>query len=262
MNSPGEVIQQYKTAANLEARSQLHQRFSVGSERWMRWMFDQWSLPPDAQILEVGCGTAALWQENLDRLPPGWTVLLSDQSKGMLQQARENLGAQAQRFRFEQFDMQAMPFSAARFDAVLANHMLYHVADLNKGLAEIRRVLKPGGRLYAATNGSRHMLELHELIHEFDPAIPHHPWRLGFSLENGAELLAPYFGKIELRRFPSSLRVTEVAPLVAYVMSMSMAAGAQAEDFAGFVATRLQERDGAIMIQKDTGLFCAVRKED
>jgi ubiquinone/menaquinone biosynthesis C-methylase UbiE len=223
----------------------------------MRWVFDQWSLPSGAQILEVGCGTGALWQENMDRLPPGWTVVLSDQSPGMLQQARENLRNQAQRFRFEQFDMQAMPLSAAQFDAVIANHMLYHVPDLNQGLAEIRRVLKPGGRLYAATNGSRHMLELHQLLHEFDPAIPLSPWRLGFSLENGAELLAPYFGQIELRRFSSSLRVTEVAPLVAYVMSMSMAAGAKEADFTAFAAAKLQAHNGAFTIQKDTGLFCA-----
>jgi ubiquinone/menaquinone biosynthesis C-methylase UbiE len=261
VNSPEGVFQQYKTAANLDARIQLHERFSVEPYPWMRWVFDKCSAPSDAHILEVGCGTGKLWQENLDRLPPGWTVVLSDQSAGMLQQARENLDHQAQRFRLEQFDIQAIPFAAAQFDAVIANHMLYHVPDLDKGLAEIRRVLRPGGLLYAATNGGQHMLELHELLHEFDQTIPRTPWRLGFSLENGAALLAPYFARIEVRRFPSSLRVTEVAPLVAYVMSMSLAAGAQEAAFAGFVATRLQEQNGEIVIRKDTGLFCAVRKE-
>jgi ubiquinone/menaquinone biosynthesis C-methylase UbiE len=261
VNSSEKVIEQYKTSANLGARIQLHERFSVEPYPWMRWVFDQWALPPDAHILEVGCGTGKLWQENLDRLPPRWSVVLSDQSAGMLQQVRENLGDQAQRFRFEQFDMQAMPFADAQFDAVVANHMLYHVPDLHKGLSEIRRVLRPDDKFFAATNGSRHMGELGELVHDFDPNYSDKPWQLGFTLENGAELLAPYFHQIELRRFESALRVTEVAPLVAYVMSMSSIklSPEQEPAFTAYVAAQLQRRGGALWIQKDTGLFCAVK---
>ena len=52
-------------------------------------------------------------------------------------------------------DVQALPFEDASFDTVVAAWMLYHVPDLDRGLAEIARVLCPGGQLVAVTNSER-----------------------------------------------------------------------------------------------------------
>lgn len=258
MNSAAEVATQYRTADNLKARIGLHERFGREPLPWTHWVVDQLALPPVAQILEVGCGTGKLWAENLMRLPTGWSITLTDQSVGMLAQSRQTLNEAGDRFHFAPMDMQTLTFADATFDAVIANHMLYHVPDLGRGLAEIGRVLKPGGVLLAATNGDQHMIELHELVHRFDPQIPVKPWRLGFSLENGAELLAPYFRSVELRRFwGSSLHVTEAAPLVAYVASMSMTPPERLNDFQSFVEATLQAQQGVIVIGRDAGVFMA-----
>ena len=64
------------------------------------------------------------------------------------------------RFTFEKIDAQSIPYRTDSFDAVIANHMLYHIPDLGKTLSEIRRVLKPEGHLYATTVGLNHMAEL------------------------------------------------------------------------------------------------------
>lgn len=259
MNTPQAVAAQYSTSANLDARIQLHERFGIEPQPWSHWLLDQFDLPPAAQILEVGCGTGKLWQATLDRLPPDWSMTLTDQSGGMLAQTRANLGDQDKRFTFEQMDVQALTFPDATFDAVVANHMLYHVPDLAKGLTEISRVLKPGGKLFAATNGAEHLIEMHELVHQFDTNFAVKPWRLGFSLENGTELLAPYFHEVKLLRFLTSLRVTEAEPLVAYVRSMDMISPAQMGEFREFVQTTLHEHAGVIAIQRAAGLFCAVK---
>src|SRR6476661_8545769 len=103
LHSPELVAEQYKTPLNLDARIQLHDRFSTNKYDWMLWVFDQFKLPATAQILEIGCGTGKLWHTNLHRIPASWTITLSDQSAGMLEQARQNLGDQAPRFCFEQF---------------------------------------------------------------------------------------------------------------------------------------------------------------
>src|SRR5439155_6255128 len=135
------------------ARMGLHEQFRVNPYGWHRCVFDRLDLAPNTRPLELGCGPGVLWSENPDRLPTGWEVVLSDFSPGMVHEARQKLRGRASTFRFAMADAQAVPFAPASFDAVIANHMLYHVPDRAKALNEIRRVLRPGGRLYAATNG-------------------------------------------------------------------------------------------------------------
>jgi ubiquinone/menaquinone biosynthesis C-methylase UbiE len=64
------------------------------------------------------------------------------------------------RFSMRRMDVQALDLPDAAFDAVVANWMLYHVPDRPRALAEIRRVLRPGGTLFSATNGDAHVREI------------------------------------------------------------------------------------------------------
>ncbi|RIK43135.1 MAG: class I SAM-dependent methyltransferase [Chloroflexi bacterium] len=260
MTIPEDVEKQYATPANLDARIALHERFSTTLYPWMRWVFDQIDAPDCASILEVGCGTGALWAENSERIPPEWSVTLVDQSAGMLEQARANLAEVPHSFRFEQGDVQRLPFATASFDAVVANHMLYHVADLAQGLAEIHRVLKAGGKLFAATNGEMHMYELRQLLNAFDSTIPPDRAHFPFTLENGAGLLAPYFARVELRRYESALAVTEAAPLVAYILSMDVIPPERRDELTTHVEDTLRAHGGMFRIQKATGLFVATKR--
>lgn len=254
--------QQYQNASNLNARVALHARFSTNLVGWHGWVFDQFDLPDRCRVLELGCGAAQLWQHNLQQLRSGWEIILSDFSPGMLADARRTLGEYQKYFRFEQIDAQAIRFGASRFDAVIANHMLYHVPDRPKAYAEIQRVLKPQGVFYAATNGVGHMRELRELVQRFDPALQ--LWEMGsdgwFSLENGKAELVQWFADVRLYRYPDALVVTEAEPLVAFVASMlpTPLSGARRTQFMKFVEQELA-RDGAIRITKDSGLFVAVR---
>ena len=92
---------QYKNAANLNARAALHHRFSTNKYGWLRWVFDRIQSPAGGRILEIGCGPAYLWRENLDRLPVDWEITLSDFSPGMLKAAQQNLKNHEQCFNFE-----------------------------------------------------------------------------------------------------------------------------------------------------------------
>ena len=246
--------EQYKNASNLNDRIQLHQRFSTNPYDFHMWVFDQLKLAADSRVLELGCGPGSLWRPNLARIPADWQITLTDFSPGMLAEARANL-AGAPQFAFEQADAQALPFADAEFDAVIANHMLYHVPDRPKAFAEIRRVVRPGGRFYAATNGENHLREIHELAQQFDPTID--LWnRMTFRLEGGAAEIERFFSHVLLHRYESALIVTEAEPLVAFVASMAGAkmSGAQRAAFTRAIEQRIAA-DGAIHITKDTGLF-------
>lgn len=247
--------EQYADPTNLNARAALHERFSVNPREWQPWVFDQLDVPAGARVLEVGCGPAGLWAANLGRVPDDWAIVLSDFSPGMVRAARARLG---DRFAYANLDVQTIPFAPAHFDAVIANHMLYHVPDIGRAVAEIRRVLRPGGAFYAATNGQAHMGELFELAARFDAK----PWeRLPdemFWKENGAELLVQCFDRVVWYPYEDALVVTEIEPLMAYVLSSASSLFDEARRTAfqahveGIIA-----RDGAFHIAKDSGLFVA-----
>src|SRR5439155_8279412 len=109
-------------------------------------------------------------------------------------------------------------FDDSTFDAVIANHMLYHVPDRESALAEIRRVLRPDGRFYAATVGRNHLRELSALVTRFAPDWVSWAAAEGdpeaFVLENGADQVGRWFPRVELRRYEDELVVTEAGPLV------------------------------------------------
>jgi SAM-dependent methyltransferase len=248
---------QYKDATNFSARINLHRLFGVNKYGWHHWVFDQFKLDEGSKLLELGCGPGLLWLSNLERIPASWQITLTDFSPGMLQAARQRLGEE--RFAYKVADAQALPFGDASLDAVIANHMLYHIPDLPRALAEIRRVLKPAGRFYASTFGREHMRELDELIWKRWPDLP---WKgLGnsspFVLEDGHEVLASFFVQVTLHLYEDALEVTEAEPLAAYALSCrlgSLLSSQKREALTGLIKQELAER-GTLHITNASGMF-------
>jgi SAM-dependent methyltransferase len=233
--------QQYRDDANLRARMELHRRFSTETQPWHRWVFDRVDFPADARILEVGCGPGELWLQNLDRIPDGWRLTLADLSPGMIDEARRTLGGRAD---YRVADIQDLPFDDESFDGVIANHMLYHVADRPRAFREVVRVLSPAGSFYCSTNGSDHLKEIKALYDDSQP------WSWEFRLEDAGDELRESFVDVELERHPGALEVTEVEPLVAFVRSLDTGR----DGFEDEIRTRI-ETDGAFHVSKVGGLF-------
>jgi SAM-dependent methyltransferase len=256
---------QYKDASNLDARIRVHERFSTNSCKWQRWVFDHLDLPARCHILDVGCGPGNLWFESEHRIPPSSTIVLSDLSPGMLGKARQKLRGSRHRFSYRVIDAQAIPFPDESFGAIVANHMLYHVPERGRALYEIWRVLRPGGRLYAATNGLKHLQELRDLVARSCPSADTTNVAAEFGLENGAAQLSRYFTHVTCHRQEDALVVTEAESLIAYALSM-MCQTASRQDLEVFSRTVREQiaEQGAIRIQKDSGLFEATkaRSED
>lgn len=253
---------QYKDSSNLDARAYIHQRFSTNPYGWFRWVFDALrKIPEKAKILELGCGHGLLWKENADRIPAGWKITLSDLSPGMLDAAWRNLVVTGRAFQFREIDAQSIPFEEESFDAVIANHMLYHVPDRPKAVAEIKRVLKTGGQLITTTVGSKHLKELNEWLSRVSGGMAVEPMPLSFTLENGAEQLQEFFPSVDMLRYPDSLQVTEIEPLIAFFETSFYAKDIQPEalqEVRNEMESELKEK-GRIFIQKDSGLFEAIK---
>jgi ubiquinone/menaquinone biosynthesis C-methylase UbiE len=262
--------EQYKDASNLNARIEIHRRFSTNTQGWFPWVFATLEkLPQSARVLELGCGAGSLWATCPERIPAGWDITLSDLSEGMLDAARQNLLGLSRSFEFKQIDAQSIPFDDETFDVVIANHMLHHVPDRPKTIAEIRRVLhgpdgvsgKPGGRLIATTVGDHHMKELNAWLQRVSADPNFVLFSLPFTLESGLAQLQPYFCQIEMHRYDDSLQITEIEPLMAYIHS-SMQVKKFSESALAELRSDLErelQSKGRLFVGKDSGLFYAVK---
>ena len=257
MSQINDTQNQYADAGNLNTRLRLHQLFSTNPLGWENWVFEQYQLRPGQRILELGCGGGTVWAARGGEVPAGICLVLSDASAGMLDSAKENTRA-LDFVEYQVIDAQEIPYEDSSFDAVIANHMLYHVPRLDRALGEIARVLRPGGLLYATTLGRDNMPELTALLRQFDPAVDFAQDALteAFGLESGAAKLRGFFAAITERRYPDSLRITEAEPLADYVLSTQSIPDEKAALFRRYVGEIIAE-NGCIDITKKAGMLVA-----
>ena len=238
---------QYATSARLETRISIHEKYSRNKQPFGEWIVSHYDLKPGEQLLELGCGTGSMWQGVT--LPADCHVTLTDLSAGMLAAAQANTRRLAADYMV--CDAMALPFADASFDVVIANMMLYHVPDIPRALGEIRRVLKPQGRFFAATFGEHGAVEA-VLDMLSLPCTANHR----FTLQNGGTLLAEHFDDIRLLRREDALDVTDLSDLIAYLRSMQgMTVLADISDETLTEAFAAHMVDGVLSLPKEYGLF-------
>jgi SAM-dependent methyltransferase len=206
LNDPSAVRKQYRDEKGLAARSSLYGETTGPFAGDVA--FEAVAEARPDRVLEVGCGTgwfAARVQREL-----GAEILAVDQSERMVELARaEDVDARVG-------DVQELPFGDAEFDCAVANWMLYHVPDLDRGLGELRRVLRPGGRLVATTNRHDHLLELWKLVGAAQLRLAR---QMLFSADDGESLLRRHFGCVEVRDASGTVTIRERDAIVRYLRS-------------------------------------------
>jgi SAM-dependent methyltransferase len=206
LDDPETVKAQYAREDNLRARQRMYEEVSGPHPHDVLWQtLVEWK---PRRVLEVGGGPGELAERMQKEL--GAEVSFLDISPRMVELARER-GVDAQLG-----DVQSLPFEDGSFDTVVAAWMLYHVPDLDLGLAEIARVLRPGGALIAVTNSLLHLSEFRELIGYPDVL------RETFNRENGEELLGKHFAEVERLDLELEVTVRDRQALVDYQQSTSV----------------------------------------
>jgi len=224
------VREQYRDASRLDVRVGLYERFARADEPWYRWLLRQLGPASGERILDVGAGSGGVWRENRMLLPADVSLATLDSSPAMLRDGRSRGAPVA----FAAGgDARALPFRDRAFDALLAAHMLYHVPDRARALAEMRRVLRPIGRLCVATNDRTHLIELRELAGRcgLGGALFAGPTSAdAFDLDAAADEVAGVFGPVRVVRRRVPLEITEAAPAVEYVRSVLPGGGRADEE--------------------------------
>src|SRR5205809_2717138 len=101
----------------------------------------------DGAVLDVGCGTGEILARLAAKYPQASFVGV-DLEEPHLARAAARCAAFGERVRFERGDAMALPFADDAFDLVVCRHLIQAVPDARRVLAEIRRVVRPGGRAH------------------------------------------------------------------------------------------------------------------
>lgn len=179
-NDPKVVAKEYATELGLVGRRAAY-RWSEGPDP-RELTFRAVAEAAPRRVLEVGPGPGELSERMKAEL--GADVVAVDISERMVELTLAR-GVEA-----IVGDVQELPFPDGSFDCAVAAWMLYHVPDVDRGIAELARVLRPGGRLVAVANGADHWSGPSELVvDDREDAC--------FTAENGEQLLRRSFSRVE-----------------------------------------------------------------
>ncbi|MEX1255633.1 MAG: class I SAM-dependent methyltransferase [Dehalococcoidia bacterium] len=165
---------------------------------------------PGSRLIELGFGAGWLLEALRGELPDTQLYGL-DMSAGFAGRAYQEHG---DRVRVVMGDMERLPFLDGVFDVVATCWTLYFMRDIDVALAEIKRCLKPNGRLVAATNAPDHEAECGELVSEairlaLGREEPDHDIAWRFDLETGAAPLERQFPQVAVRRWDGEMVIAD-----------------------------------------------------
>ncbi len=271
-NHPDAVRKMYTTDEALRVRQDIHERYSVPPINFIEWALDCVDWRGDERVLDVGSGPGR-WLSALQERAPQVDYWGLDLFPGMLQ-------AHPLPQRVLSADVQHLPFADATFDVVMANHMLFHVPDMEQAVIECRRVLKPGGIFLASTNSLHNMPELQVLMRRAvtllvppgttNIQVPMAHTDL-FTLESGTRLLARHFYGVVRYDLPNALIFPNVEPVLAYLESTrsvrepQLPVGVAWDDVMLIVReqiNRLIDHFGELTINKLSGVLIATDEGD
>jgi SAM-dependent methyltransferase len=174
------VTREYATTERLAARR-------LDRTAWLRGEVEPWRLALELiaearprRVLDAGCGTA-----DFAALIAAPEVVCVDVSPAAVEQAR------SRGLRAEVAEIERLPFADGEFDTVTCNWVLYHLEDVDAGLAEIARVLRPGGRFVGIYNCRDNLAELWREV--LESAWDEEP----FGCDDGPEILRRHFHRID-----------------------------------------------------------------
>lgn len=254
---------QYGTPDKLNARILLHSKYATSRVSWFDWLHSQIEWPFVNDVLEVGCGTGIFWAALPESVHQNFRLVVTDLSPTMVESALAHARQHVNNVTGMEANVQMLPLEDASFDLVIANQMLYHAPNPETALAEIRRVLRPGGTLFASTIGPEHLREFFEIEAVVFGVTRKASHADVFGSVSGRVLLERDFEDVEWRRFDDELRCTDVNDVMAYLTTTPPGEGATSASLRRLrdeVERRVHEGDGVLRVTKDTGVYLARRQ--
>ena len=165
-------------------------------------------------------------------------------------------------FKYEEINVENIPYKDESFDIVIAEHMIYFAPDIEKALSEIKRVLSKNGVFYVSANSCDSMAELNKLSENFAPNLDldNNGFSDRFDLEHGKSILEKYFSEISVEVLEGKIIVDDAKPVVLYKASTiqgdSILVGEKKKEFTKYLEDYIK-KNGNISITTKTCMFKA-----
>lgn len=210
--NPARLADQYSDSKKLRVRQETHQLYNESRTTFLEWATERMDIRSGMTVVDVGCGRGIYHPLFKQR---GARVIGIDRSLGMLKEVAEGCLAVVG-------DAQALPLPDAMCDRAVCNHVLYHVPDQALAMQELRRIVRPGGRVVIATNGARNNERMYEVarvaasdLGRTDTVPSTSPFRL-----EDVERVRAAFPNVRMEIFESAFRFPEAEPALRYWRSL------------------------------------------
>jgi len=264
--------QAYADERAMMVRKNMHDLYSSPHIDMPTWVLDRYQWQGNESVLDIGSGPGTYLDALLPLIGEG-RYTAGDLSRGMLRSLKTRSEAKVKAFGV--MDAEALPFPDDSFDVVLANHMLYHVNDVERAVKEFRRVMRGSkSMLIIATNSEYTMPEFNTLMQRAirllrqgaaDDMIEQSALQ-NFSLESGTSIVARHFPSVVRYDIPGAIIFPDTDPVIEYFESsrpfyeMRLPEGIFWEEFITIMAnqvSRLIEHFGELVVSKDSGAILA-----
>lgn len=206
------LAEQYSDSQRLRIRQETHRRYSENPVSFLEWATEHLDIRPGMTVVDVGGGRGiyhALFKRR------GGKIIGIDRSIGMAREAGAGCLSVVG-------DAQALPLPDAICERAVCNHVLYHVPDQRLAMRELRRIVRPRGRVVIATNGARNSERMYEVARLAASDLG----RTGtlahsspFRLED-VDRVRDVFPNVRVEIFDSAFRFPEAEPALRYWRSM------------------------------------------
>jgi SAM-dependent methyltransferase len=249
-DDPAYVRYQYADDEKLRIRKETHERYSEGSG-FQEWVVAQVAARPGQSLLDVGSGTG----QDYHPLFKGIDIVAMDLSLGMLAKAG---------VRRVNADAQDLPFADSTFDRLMSNHMLYHVPDKVRAMREMKRVVRPGGRVVITANSRRSYANLWALRNAAiaELGLPEY-YGVGywFALED-VDLVASVFPGVRVEEKSDAFVFPGAEPVLRYLATGPASVETEEDRERLFALLRpridaIVAREGVFRVPKTAGCFIA-----
>lgn len=250
---------QYADSSNLRKRGNLHVKYAHKS--WFGWVRDRLEIAPGDRIADVGCGAGWFWNSVVESLPE-IELMLADVSTGMVDEALKLLQDHARIAPLNGVvaDIVDLPFEDDRFDHVVAMHMLYHIESIETAVAELKRILRPGGTITVTTNGANNLEEIYRLGSRAFGGSPQDPVLAYFNRDKAETVLGDAFEQVTAHRFEDVYHIDAAVDVFDCLTSFppgNRASASQIKVLKTDIDARLAQGDGCISTIRECWLVTA-----